>query len=228
MNKEMNLMKKGRGNTPFLFKALVLHLLIAIWFPGSFIVFSAEPPDGIKRPSLQPPHGIKPPSLEPPHGSTLPSNQMPTIHGGTPCCGIVANPALKGRLGRLVVAFPDGASPGSTKVEVMKAQDQKVLNSGFGSQIFDLLPGTYEVKISGKLISGVSVESGHDTNVKVGVLRVTAGGSTKVEVLEVNGQASLHGGFGNQLIGLPVGNYQIRVSGITEPLVIQDGQISDF
>lgn len=157
----------------------------------------------------------------------MPSNNMPSIPG-VPCCSVIANSSLKGRLGRLVVAYPDGASPGSTKVEVMKAHDQKVLNSGFGPQTFDLLPGVYEVKIAGKLVSGVTVESGHETNVKVGVLRITAGGSTKVEVLEPGGQLSLHSGFGNQLIGLPVGNYQVRVSGMTEPLLIQDAQITDF
>lgn len=41
----------------------------------------------------------------------LPGAQMPTIHAQEPCCSVVANAALKGRLGRVVVAFPDGAVP---------------------------------------------------------------------------------------------------------------------
>ena len=58
------------------------------------------------------------------------------------------NPALKGRPGRVVVGYPNGAMPKNTRVDVMK--DGKVVQSGYGNQSWDLLSGTYEVKISGK------------------------------------------------------------------------------
>src|SRR5207302_10376766 len=36
----------------------------------------------------------------------------------SPCCSVVVNGALTGRLGRLVVAFPAGANAGSSRVDV--------------------------------------------------------------------------------------------------------------
>jgi hypothetical protein len=159
-----------------------------------------------------------------PAAENIPGVQMPTMHGGTPCCSVVANAALKGRLGRLVVAFPDGAVPKSTPVEVLK--DGKKLQNGYGNQSWELLSGTYEVSISGKRLSNVTVKAGHDTTVKVGVLRVSAGKDTRVDVLD--GGNKLTGGYGSQVIGLPLGSYDIQVAGQTERVTISEGNVTDF
>jgi hypothetical protein len=149
---------------------------------------------------------------------------MPTVHGAEPCCSVVANAALKGRLGRVVVAFPDGAVPKNTRVDVLK--DGKVLQSGYGSQHWELLSGTYEVSISGKRVSNVTVKAGHDTTVKVGILRVSAGKDTRVDVLD--GGNKLTGGYGSQVIGLPLGSYDIQIAGQTERVTISEGTVTDF
>ena len=150
--------------------------------------------------------------------------QMPTIHGLEPCCAVVAKAALTGRLGRVVVAFPDGAVPKSTQVDVLK--DGKVVQSGYGNQSWELLSGAYEVSISGKRVGNVTVQAGHDTTVKVGVLWVSAGKDTRVDLLDAGNK--LIGGYGNQVIGLPLGSYDIQVAGQTERVTISEGNVTDF
>jgi hypothetical protein len=142
----------------------------------------------------------------------------------TGCCTTLANPALKGRMGRIVVAFPNDAVPKATRVAVLK--DTKEVQAGYGSQTWDLLPGSYDVVISGKQVSNVTVQSGHDTNIKVGVLHVSAGAQTRSEVLD-SGKV-LAGGYGEHLVGLPAGSFEVRVSGQAETVTISEGQITDF
>jgi hypothetical protein len=141
---------------------------------------------------------------------------------------ISADPELKGRLGRLVVVFPEGANTGGSHVEIYKAGETASLAGGYGNQKLDLLPGTYAVVISGKRIEGVPVQSAHDTKMKVGVLRVTAGSGTHIEVLDPSTQKELTSGYGNQVFGLPIGTVHVRIAGQSEAVTIQDGKITDF
>jgi hypothetical protein len=147
-----------------------------------------------------------------------------------PCCDIVSNGALTGRLGRLVVAFPfgEGVNAGSSRVDVFKAGETASLEYGYGSQSLDLLPGTYTVAISGARVEGVTVQSGHDTRLRVGILRITPGGNTRADVLGADGKTALVFGYGAQVIGLPVGTYRVQIAGGLEPVTIQDGKITDF
>ena len=163
----------------------------------------------------------------------LPSSStgfVPTagVSSSPSCCEIVANSDLKGRLGRLVVNFPEGTNPGSTRIDVFKPGEPKELNGGYGGQIFDLLPGIYEVEISKKRLAGVSIQSAHDTRVKVGVLQINAGRSTRVDVVDGDDQSALTGGYGNQTIGLPVGSFQVKVAGQAETVSIEEGKVTEF
>jgi hypothetical protein len=150
--------------------------------------------------------------------------KTPTVLGATHCCGVIPNPTLKGRLGHLVVEFPAGALPNGTKVAVLK--DGKEVNAGFGNRTWDLLPGTYDVVISGKQVSNVTVQARHDTMVKVGVLRISIGPQTKVSVLD--GGNEIAGGYGDRLIGLLPGSYNVTVAGQTQSVTITEGQVTDF
>jgi hypothetical protein len=127
-------------------------------------------------------------------------------------------------MGRIVVAFPNDAVPKATRIAVLK--DGKEVKAGFGSQTWDLLPGSYDVVISGKQVPNVTVQSGHDTNVKVGVLRVTAAKTTRSEVVDTG--KALAAGHGNHLVGLPAGSYEVKVLDVMEPVTISEGQITDF
>jgi len=157
------------------------------------------------------------------------------------CCNVVANPAMRGRLGRVVVAYPIEVS--DARIDVFRAGETRPIAGGYGDQAFDLLPGTYDVKISGKPVTGVTVQSGHDTQIKVGVLRVSAAPDTRIDLVDAGpagpingvadsaepvGAAKLTGGYGDQLFGLPIGEVGVQIDGQTEPVMITEGQVVDF
>ncbi len=95
-----------------------------------------------------------------------------TVDRSNTCCELVANPALAGQLGRLVVAFPESADVSRSLVDVFRAGEHTAAWEGQGSQTWDLEPGMYAVTISGKRVERVMVSSHHDTRVRVGALRV--------------------------------------------------------
>ncbi len=141
-----------------------------------------------------------------------------------PCCNVVANPALR-RLGRVVVAYPEKVS---ARIDVFRAGETQSVAGGFGDAAFDLFPGTYDVTISGKRVTGVTVRSGNDTQIKVGVLRVTASDSTRVDLVDRADGKGLTGGFGAGAYGLPIGEVGVQIAGQTEAVAIEAGQVTDF
>jgi hypothetical protein len=146
--------------------------------------------------------------------------------GSTQCCEVVANPELKGRMGRLVVQFPEGADPSHTRVDIIHPVEQKALKGGYGNQSTELLAGVYDVDISKKRLTDVPIKSGHDTRVKVGLLRITAGKDTRIDIIDAG--KKLTGGYGDQVIGLPAGSFHVLVAGQTEGVEIQDGKVTEF
>jgi hypothetical protein len=157
-------------------------------------------------------------------GAACPDESPSTKTRGLDCCVILANASLKGRFGRLVVAYPAGAVPTNTRISVLK--DDKEVQGDYGNHSFELLPGTYDLNISGKTVSNVTVKAGHDTNIKVGVLRITAAKNMRAAVLE--GDREIAGGYGGELIGLPAGTFDVQMAGQTEKVTISDGKITDF
>lgn len=139
---------------------------------------------------------------------------------------ISVNPDLKGRLGQLVVAFPEGVNLGKTHIFVYKEQNE--VTNFYGNKTIDLLPGTYTVAITGKRVEGVAIQSGHDSKVKVGMLRVNAGKDTHVFLLDADKKRELINGYGNQELGFPIGTVYVSVAGQSEPVTIQEGKITDF
>jgi hypothetical protein len=144
---------------------------------------------------------------------------------GSPCCDIVPNPAMRGRLGRVVVAYPEEVS---ARIDVYRTGETQSLAGGYGDAAFDLFPGTYDVTISGKRVAGVTVQSGHDTQIKVGVLRVTASDSTRIDLVDRADDRALTGGFGTDAYGLPIGEVGVQIAGQTETVVIEAGQVTEF
>jgi hypothetical protein len=138
---------------------------------------------------------------------------------------IVPNPEMRGRLGRVVVAFPEKVS---AHVQVFRPGEPQSVADGYGDRAFDLFPGTYDVAISGKRVAGVTVRSASDTQIKVGVLRVNASGGTQVEVTDPASKQRVADGYGTVVFGLPVGEVGVRVAGQTETVVIEAGQVSEL
>lgn len=144
---------------------------------------------------------------------------------------ITPNSSLTGAIGRMVVDLPKGTK---YVVKIFKSGDS---NQALGESSFksaSLLPGLYDVIIntgasvakSPWRLRGVPVESGKDTRLHAGVLNITATGMWHVydEAREV----MIVGGHGPSRIGLLAGRYQVKVANDFRPIVIQDGQVTDF
>jgi len=138
---------------------------------------------------------------------------------------VVANPALVGRFGRVVVAFQEGTKVDAV-IDVYIAD--KHVHRGSGSIAFAVLPGSYTVLVTSNRVENVTVQSGHDTKVKVGALRVNAPAGTTVDVYDKAGKSHLKRVQGSGLIGFPIGTVQVHVAGQIEAVTIQDGRITDF
>jgi hypothetical protein len=156
--------------------------------------------------------------------SDSPGLSLPNFATAGSCCKTVPNGSLTGRLGRIVVAFPRSAEPTGTRISVH--QNGAEVQAEYGSHSFELLPGTYEVNVGGKNVSEVTVEAGHDTTIRVGVLRVAGEPSRRAAVLEQGRE--LAGGYGGQLIGLPIGTFDVQIAGRTTQLTVGEGEISDL
>jgi hypothetical protein len=132
---------------------------------------------------------------------------------------------MRGRLGRVVVAYPEKVS---ARIEVFRAGEKQSLAAGYGDAAFDLFPGTYDVVISGKRIAGVTVRSGNDTKIKVGVLHVTASSGTRIEIVDRAGGKELTSGYGTDVYGLPIGAVGVRIAGQTETVEIEAGKVAEL
>jgi hypothetical protein len=145
---------------------------------------------------------------------------------------IVPSAKMKGRLGRIVFDFPEKTKASSgTHVAVLKGGAKKgdtPVHGGYGKQSYDLLPGTYAVVISGKLVDGAAVKSGHETRPIVGVLRLNADSSTALKILDADKKTELYGGYGSADVGLPVGTYHVQVAGQTEEVKVEAGKVTEF
>ena len=157
--------------------------------------------------------------------SKLPVGKMDAASSASTCCSVVPNPTMKGRLGRLVVTFPEGTK---VSARVGASIGGKEATYGHGNQAFELFPGSYTVVISGKRVDNVMVQSGHDTKVKVGVLRVTAPGGTRMGILDKDRKTEITYGHGSYEFGLPIGTVYVSVAGQSEAVTIQEGKITDF
>jgi hypothetical protein len=156
-------------------------------------------------------------------GSPVPTGSRPGASASA--YDIVPNPAMRGRLGRLVVAYPEKVS---ARIEVYRGGQTESVASGYGDAAFDLFPGTYDVVISGKRIAGVTVRSASDTKIKVGVLHVTASAGTRVEIVDRADGKGLTSGYGTDVYGLPIGAVGVRVAGQTETVDIEAGKVAEF
>ncbi len=82
-------------------------------------------------------------------GMRLPPASAPTPYE------LVADAGLKGRLGHIVIAFPAGTKIGGTRIDLFKSGDATKIRSDFGDVTIEILPGTYDLVIGGRKISGI-------------------------------------------------------------------------
>ena len=143
---------------------------------------------------------------------------------------LVANPEMKGRLGRVVIAYADGAklNPDANRTGIFKEGEDKEASYGYGPIARELAPGIYDLDVNGKKISGIPVKSGHDTRMPSGVLRLHGANETRFTIHDVGAESSLRSAYGNALVGLPSGDYEIEINGSREKFTIEPGKITDY
>jgi hypothetical protein len=144
---------------------------------------------------------------------------------------LVANPNMKGRLGRIAFEYPKDTKYSDARTTIFKADakpQDKPVAEGYGDAGFDLMPGKYLVAINSKRVP-VEVKSGHNTITRCGVLRVHAGSETHFNVLDSDKKRTqLYDAYGEKDIALPVGTYFLEIGGASEEVTISDGRITEF
>lgn len=143
---------------------------------------------------------------------------------------IVVNPKMQGRLGRIVLRFAgEPAALGSTRTAIYKPGSATVLKTHYGPFEAELLAGEYDLDVSGRKIAGIPVEPGKDTVIASGVLRLHGSSSTRFVIYPVGEpEKYLYVDYGNGTRGLPIGEYEVEVSGQREKVVVEAGKVTDF
>jgi len=144
-----------------------------------------------------------------------------------PLWDIHPNAKLKGQFGRLVIPFPHGVNVSGTSVQVFPAGGSQALHSGVGAQAQTLPVGTYDVSIGHARVTNVPIQAASDTQIRVGVLRVSVSNQTRFFVLSEDQKQQLVNSYGKQTIGLPIGNYYVRIGNELKPVTISEGQITE-
>jgi hypothetical protein len=141
---------------------------------------------------------------------------------------MAANPALKGRLGRIIIVYPEGLNGSSTRYDIYKAGDAKSITGDFGKAEVELMPGKYTVAVTAKKVADIEVASRQDTTLKVGGLRINAGKDTRFDVFDIDKKTKLTGDFGTSEFGLPVGTYHVQIGGSMEEVKVEDAKVTEF
>lgn len=143
------------------------------------------------------------------------------------CCEVTPNATLPEGKGSIVANYPgDGAE--STRLDVYAAGDaSNTLGSEYGDASFTLEPGTYDVTVGGQRVTGVRVQAGHDTRIRIGVLHVHASTKTRIDLLDPASEV-LAGDYGERQYGLPVGPVTVQVAGQRDTALIEDGKVTEF
>jgi FecR protein len=123
--------------------------------------------------------------------------------------------------GRIVLDLPEGAE---ASVDILKGDTRVAGWRGEGSR--SLLPGNYDVTISGAPVASVPVQSGMDTRIHAGVLKIKVDESW--DLYDESENRRLHGGYGNQSVGLPAGHYKMKIAGGFAPVTIRDNETTEF
>jgi len=141
---------------------------------------------------------------------------------------IVDAPDLKGRLGRLVLAFPEGTTELKVTTQLFPPAGEKSVRTDYGPFSAEITPGTYDVEIGGRRVSGVPVESRRDTRLRAGVLRIHSTGNTTFQIFEPGAERAFQTVYGASELGLPPGPVEIVVNGQRETVEIRAGEIVEY
>lgn len=133
---------------------------------------------------------------------------------------------LTGAKGRLVVDFHDEVPMAHMLVKITSNDGGDPLAER--KRKFDLLPGTYDVAVANKRITGVPIQSGQETHLLMGLLRVVYRGMDRTDVYDSDKKTLLVKDYGTLHLGLPVGKYWVKMAGRLVPVEIRSGKVAAF
>lgn len=133
---------------------------------------------------------------------------------------------LTGAKGRLVVDFHDEVPMAHMLVKIISNDGGDPLADR--KRKFDLLPGTYDVVVANKRITGVPIQSGQETHLLMGLLRVVYTGMDRTDVHDSDKKTLLVKDYGTLRLGLPVGKYWVKMAGRMVQVEIKNGQVAAF
>jgi hypothetical protein len=143
-----------------------------------------------------------------------------------PAWSLVRNAELKGRLGRIVVHFPDEKLAKNTLVGIFRNGER--VADHYGDADWELLPERYDVRVTNATVPGCEVRSGNDTVVRVGLLTVELAKDTLFALYARGGQERLYDHYGSTSVGLPEGGYDLEIQGQRAAVEVRAGEITRF
>lgn len=183
-----------------------------------------------KKDETPPPPKVEAPPAESPAPapSSASSTAGQTGQASPACCRITAAAGLKEGMGQIVVNYPGDLKDLDARVDIYRPGDSKAIRGGYGNQAIELPPGMYDILMNGRRLTGVTVQAGHDTLVKAGVLHVYADKKTRIDLLDPTNNKVLTGGYGEGSYGFPIGSVSVQVAGQSETVTIEEGKVTEF
>ena len=136
---------------------------------------------------------------------------------------ITQNPTAKGATGKLFLNIPKEAE---SVITISQPVTERQVSYTLNEHAFSLVPGTYDVTLSGSKVKDVPVQKGMDTRIKAGILNVVATGIWTL--YDEKKDRQVYYSISAKKIGLPIGTYQMEINGTMQEVVIKDGETVDF
>ncbi len=136
---------------------------------------------------------------------------------------IKQNLLAKGVTGKLFLNIPKDAE---CVITISQPVTERQVSYSINERSFSLVPGTYDVTISGIKVKDVPVQKGMDTRIKAGTLNVVASGIWTL--YDEKKDRQVYYSVTAKKIGLPIGTYQIDLNGTMKQILIKDGETVDF
>ncbi len=136
---------------------------------------------------------------------------------------ITQNLLAKGATGKLFLNLPKEAE---TVITISQPVTERQVSYSLNDHAFSLVPGIYDVTLSGSKVKGVPIQKGMDTRIKAGVLNVVATGTWTL--FDEKKDRQIYYSISAKKIGLPIGTYQMEINGTMQLVVIKDGETVDF
>ncbi len=133
------------------------------------------------------------------------------------------NSSLKGSTGRVYLDLPADVE---CVIFIYNAGTNKEITGTTRDRQFYLAPGKYDVDVSSVKMEEIEVQKGMDTRIKAGILNVSS--PPAWALYDETKKIRITGASKSQKIGLPVGNYQLQMSGSFQPVTIKDGETVNF